>query len=873
MNLKGLVFISLFLATLLPSSLHSESYLGGQPRLPESTRHPYLLFHRSDVPQLRARKNQSPLFARWYSLISSCGQGGTQSDALAAAFMFQMTDSTKYLDLPRDYLFSITEAMIDTSTDNNLTRHARIAAFVYDWIEPGLKKEENRQARENLIRLLEYHFNWVKFEDRNEFILEKNGWSNNHNFGHQAAAALLAITLPEHWVSMRCLEMAMNYQFEQFQYYIRAAPYFEGSNYTDIFIDLAIPQFYAAYRHACGIDVFSDHRIPLERMFYTSFVTQRMPDGHTDPTRGAPLDFMHITRQDNKRPFWRFLVSMLHKPDDLNWALGNPANDHSMGDNWRLVFPYIAYKETIPFDKIPADGSSQYMNGNHEIVFRKDWTYYSSFLHFYGRKIATGYHGHCEQLTFNACAHGARLVTDFEDDGNSIDMSQPNYHNVILADGEMAVDRIGYPEAGQPMKSILDRTTVKRFFESNAFDGGEISVDYAYTGNFYYSVSDIVDLKVGDVSVSRSIYYIKDMSDVADNEYWIVLDDVDADRTHDYEWLLHGIGTISGSGNESRTFATKNSKNEDVSLFVQFISPDVDIVDRKQDSYGQHIAALVTGRNLDFKTVLYPYKPGSMARPVITRLGSGGQRGFLLVLEEDGGVVEDLCYSQEGNPVAEPVLGSESDAELSFIRKIDGRPYSMMLKNGSRFSLNGKPIIESTGILDIVCLRIDGEEIGVIDGIIQCSMETDVNVFDTRGSLVHAGRYGPGSHDVLIRYEVEEYRKDMAGADGDKYLDTGILLPQFYGLSQNFPNPFNPSTTIAFDIPAGQGKGQDVKLVVYDTRGRYVRTLVDSELEPGRHSVYWDGRNGRGEPVPSGVYLYTLESDGLSITRKMTVLK
>jgi len=98
-------------------------------------------------------------------------------------------------------------------------------------------------------------------------------------------------------------------------------------------------------------------------------------------------------------------------------------------------------------------------------------------------------------------------------------------------------------------------------------------------------------------------------------------------------------------------------------------------------------------------------------------------------------------------------------------------------------------------------------------------------------------------------------------------------LPAAYQLLQNYPNPFNPSTTIRFDLPGNEGEKRIVTIVVYDMRGRRVRMLIDSGLEPGNHQAHWNGRNDRGESVASGIYLYTLNAGGERFTRKMTILK
>lgn len=107
------------------------------------------------------------------------------------------------------------------------------------------------------------------------------------------------------------------------------------------------------------------------------------------------------------------------------------------------------------------------------------------------------------------------------------------------------------------------------------------------------------------------------------------------------------------------------------------------------------------------------------------------------------------------------------------------------------------------------------------------------------------------------------------------------LIPLRYNLRQNYPNPFNPSTTISFDIPdvagtsipGAEGERQRVTLAIYDLRGRRVRTLIDSNLEPGSHMVVWNGKNDEGSELSSGIYLYSLRFGEQSYIRKMIVRK
>ncbi len=85
------------------------------------------------------------------------------------------------------------------------------------------------------------------------------------------------------------------------------------------------------------------------------------------------------------------------------------------------------------------------------------------------------------------------------------------------------------------------------------------------------------------------------------------------------------------------------------------------------------------------------------------------------------------------------------------------------------------------------------------------------------------------------------------------------------------PNPFNPTTRIAFVVP--EGAPRRVRLAVYDVRGARVRTLVDGPVAGGRHVVTWDGRDDRGGRAASGVYFYRMETSGFRATRKMVLLK
>jgi hypothetical protein len=111
----------------------------------------------------------------------------------------------------------------------------------------------------------------------------------------------------------------------------------------------------------------------------------------------------------------------------------------------------------------------------------------------------------------------------------------------------------------------------------------------------------------------------------------------------------------------------------------------------------------------------------------------------------------------------------------------------------------------------------------------------------------------------------------FADYDGRLYksVDLSPQVPGGFTLDQNYPNPFNPTTNIGFALPLAA----DVKLDIYNTLGRHVRTVVNSRLEAGEHTVVWDGESTDGTRVASGVYLYRLQVGDYTETKKMILLK
>jgi len=108
---------------------------------------------------------------------------------------------------------------------------------------------------------------------------------------------------------------------------------------------------------------------------------------------------------------------------------------------------------------------------------------------------------------------------------------------------------------------------------------------------------------------------------------------------------------------------------------------------------------------------------------------------------------------------------------------------------------------------------------------------------------------------------------DIAGRDLAQHEET---MPSMFRLGHSSPSPFNPVTSIDYDIPAGGGA---VDISVFDVAGRRVATLYSGHHDPGTHSVTWGGRDSRGRSVASGIYFVRLDAREFSASRKMILLK
>ncbi|UCE17791.1 MAG: DUF362 domain-containing protein [Gemmatimonadota bacterium] len=162
-----------------------------------------------------------------------------------------------------------------------------------------------------------------------------------------------------------------------------------------------------------------------------------------------------------------------------------------------------------------------------------------------------------------------------------------------------------------------------------------------------------------------------------------------------------------------------------------------------------------------------------------------------------------------------------------------------------------------------------------------CNGDGGVNVLDALGIvnvILGIGQCAPEAGRPKVTPEVraflkslqqylppEEYARFMA-------MVKGLQIPDQFLLSQNFPNPFNPVTTIQYSV-VSELSLPHVSLKIYNSLGQEIRTLVDELQNPGQYTVTWDVEDALGVSAPSGIYFYRLTVGDFTATRRMLLLK
>ena len=118
------------------------------------------------------------------------------------------------------------------------------------------------------------------------------------------------------------------------------------------------------------------------------------------------------------------------------------------------------------------------------------------------------------------------------------------------------------------------------------------------------------------------------------------------------------------------------------------------------------------------------------------------------------------------------------------------------------------------------------------------------------------------SGDSLHNFYMNERENQLS-------VNPNVEIPNQLILHHNYPNPFNPVTTLRYDLP----ENAIVSITIYDKMGRIVKTMVNDDQTAGYKSIQWNATNDAGQPVSAGLYLYRIYAGEFVQTKKMVLLK
>ena len=152
----------------------------------------------------------------------------------------------------------------------------------------------------------------------------------------------------------------------------------------------------------------------------------------------------------------------------------------------------------------------------------------------------------------------------------------------------------------------------------------------------------------------------------------------------------------------------------------------------------------------------------------------------------------------------------------------------------------------------------------------------DIGIYDPNGSAIIEMSFSSQSEDTSYgRYpdgsDTWQFMNPTPGMVNTQELslNNNITMPDQFMIHNNYPNPFNPVTTLYYDLP----ENCLVNITIYDMLGRQVKTLIKQTQAVGYRSVIWDASNDYGEPVSAGIYLYQIQAGEYISTKKMVLLK
>jgi len=659
-------------------------------RIVTSLSHPYIFFDHSDIPALKEKIKLEPCKSWWQTVKSDADhalsidfrnsalpQGVKAHYAHYLAFAYLLTDTIPYAD-------KCTEALLNAKPDQTTPKsridylHTTDALnrylMSYDWIiDSGIVSSSQKEViLENLASLSEYLYQGlgVPLED----------WRSakgNERIRADAAIGLAALTLVGHsgsksnpydWLQFTLTDLFDNNGHIQ-RTITTDGVFVEGPSYGDYTFEALIP-FAHSYKRLTGVDLLAEPRI---HNYFDWLVKIQMPDGSM-PTFDTG---------------WRFSLhlQLVVAGDYDNGETYMLAWDRSRNLGYVSSYTYpltqfiIYYDSSIGMSE-PEWQPTQFLAEGGVAVFRSDWSKdatYMLVLAEHAPNIST--HEQPDQSSFIMYARNTYMVIYPGDGRHYENVELQNWirsakaHNLILVDGEG-------PGVVNDYYRVKDPAHLGDHFITKCIDYAEVAVSY------------------GNVDLSRKVFF-------PHHSYFVIVDDIEADSTHEYAFRLHfgdsSRGNLSILDNNIQ-WNTRNDYGDPVQLDV-FSSVDTDDLsisthEGPTDYYhaGQifnhsYIDCRTNGEDVTFLTILYP-TGSSEEIPVVQEIDVESGQALKLSLSQR----EDIIYANDS--IEEVEIGVlKTDSRQMLASLINGSLYCFTITQGSSLSYHGGSMFTSTEIV------------------------------------------------------------------------------------------------------------------------------------------------------------------------------